>query len=76
MRRVFDEGSKVRVIVGETLEELNAQLEDFINDKIVIDISYECVSYMYNHKVVVVYKELPEFEEFEEDEDLYLDDLE
>ena len=62
MRRVFDEGSKVRVFVGETLEEVHAELIDFMDDKIVIDISYECVSYMHNHKIILVYKELPDFE--------------
>ena len=62
MRRVFDEGSKVRVFVGETLEEVHEELVDFMSDKIVIDISYECIAYMHNHKIVLVYKELPDFE--------------
>ena len=72
MRRVFDEGSKVRVFVGETLEEIHEELIDFMSDKIVIDISYECVSYMHNHKIILVYKELPDFEL----EDFELEDVE
>ena len=66
MRRVFDEGSKVRVFVGETLEEVHEQLMDFMSDKIVIDISYECVAYPMSHKIVLVYKETPEFLEVED----------
>ena len=62
MRRVFDEGSKVKVLVGETLEELHEELIDFMSDKIVIDISYECVAHPMSHKIVLVYKETPEFE--------------
>ena len=63
MRRVFDEGSKVKVLVGETLEELHEELIDFMNDKIVIDISYECVAHPMSHKIVLVYKETPDFDE-------------
>ena len=63
MRRVFDEGSKVRVFVGETLEEVHEELVDFMSDKIVIDISYECVAHPMSHKIVLVYKETPEFDE-------------
>ena len=66
MRRVFDEGSKVRVFVGETLEEVHEELVDFMSDKIVIDISYECVPHPMSHKIVLVYKETPEFLEVED----------
>ena len=66
MRRVFDEGSKVRVFVGETLEEVHEELVDFMSDKIVIDISYECVAYPMCHKILLVYKEIPEFLEVED----------
>ena len=72
MRRVFDEGSKVKVLVGETLEELHEELIDFMSDKIVIDISYECVAHPMSHKIVLVYKETPDFDE--ELEDIEFDD--
>ena len=77
MRRVFDEGSKVRVFVGETLEEVHEELTDFMSDKIVIDILYECVAHPLSHKILLVYKETPEFEtedvEFD-DNVVYIDD--
>ena len=69
MRRVFEEGSKVRVFVGETLEEAQQELEDFMNDednKIIIDISHECVAYPISYKILLVYKEIPEFLEVED----------
>ena len=72
MRRVFDEGSKVKVLVGETLEELHEELVDFMSDKIVIDISYECVAHPMCHKILLVYKETPDFDE--ELEDIEFDD--
>ena len=69
MRRVFDEGSKVRVFVGETLEEAQQELEDFMNDKddkIIIDILHEYVAHPISYKILLVYKETPEFLEVED----------
>ena len=34
-----------------------------MSDKIVIDISYECVAHPMSHKIVLVYKETPDFDE-------------
>lgn len=58
--------SKVKVLIGESLEEVREELIDFMEDKIVIDISYLFLPMEYQHKIILVYKETPEFLEVED----------
>lgn len=53
---------KVKVIVGEDLDEVREELIDFMADKTVIDISYVANMIDNTHKIILVYREMPEFE--------------
>lgn len=75
MRRMFDDTTKVKVLVNADLEELELEIEEFEKGKIVIQsIYYGFVEDPRRHRVVIIYKDDQDFIEYDDDEFIEYDD--